>query len=137
MPLFSFSGKRPDDLGVTDGSLKACPSTPNCVCSQAEPSDREHYIEPLPRQGSPADAIAALRAIVSSMERSEINAATDTYLYAEFASKIMGFVDDIEFYADPNAPVVHVRSAARLGKSDLGVNRKRVEAIRARFTASA
>ena len=131
MSLFSFSGKRPDNLGVNQGQLLACPATPNCVCSQADASDKEHYIDPIATDKAPGDAIASLKAIIEGMERSTINEVTDNYLYAEFASKLMGFVDDIEFYADSG--VIHVRSAARLGKSDLGVNRKRVEEIREQF----
>ena len=136
MSLFSFSGKRPDNLGVTQGKLLACPSTPNCVCSQADPSDKEHFIEPIASSGkAPGDAIASLKAIIEGMERSTINEATDSYLYAEFSSKLMGFVDDVEFYAEPSGQI-QVRAAARLGKSDLGVNRKRVDTIRELFQAN-
>lgn len=131
MSLFSFSGKRPDNLGVKQGMLLACPDTPNCVCSQATPGDKEHFIEPIATNKTPEDAIATLKTIIEGMERSTINEATDNYLYAEFASKLMGFVDDIEFYVESG--LIHVRSAARLGKSDLGVNRKRVETIREKF----
>lgn len=131
MSLFSFSGKRPANLGVKQGQLLACPDTPNCVCSQADASDQEHFIEPIVTDKVPGDAIATLKAIIEGMERSQINEVTDNYLYAEFASKLMGFVDDMEFYAESG--VIHVRSAARLGKSDLGVNRKRVETIREKF----
>ncbi|MEM6253916.1 MAG: DUF1499 domain-containing protein [Cyanobacteria bacterium P01_D01_bin.156] len=137
MSLFSFSGKRPDNLGVTQGQLLACPGTPNCVSTQAETSDNEHYIAPIATDKSPADAIALLKSIIEGMERSTINEATDTYLYAEFSSKLMGFVDDVEFYAAPNSGVIQVRAAARLGKSDLGVNRKRMETIREQFQAKA
>ena len=133
MPLFSFSGKRPDNLGVKQGQLLPCPNTPNCVCSQANAGDQEHFIEPITTDKAPGDAIATLKAIIEGMERSQINEATDNYLYAEFASKLMGFVDDIEFYIESG--VIHVRAAARLGKSDLGVNRKRVETIREKFQA--
>ncbi|MBE9069278.1 DUF1499 domain-containing protein [Leptolyngbya cf. ectocarpi LEGE 11479] len=135
MSLFSFSGKRPDNLGVKQGQLLACPSTPNCVCSQADASDKEHFIEPIASSKAPADAIATLKTIIEGMERSQINEVTDDYLYAEFASKLMGFVDDLEFYA--GAPgLIHVRAAARLGKSDLGVNRKRIDTIREQFQAA-
>lgn len=132
MSLFSFSGKRPDNLGINQGKLLACPSTPNCVCSQADPSDKEHFIEPIANDKAPGDAIASLKAIIEAMERSTINEVAENYLYAEFSSKLMGFVDDVEFYTEPSG-VIHVRAAARLGKSDLGVNRKRVEEIREKF----
>ena len=131
MALFSFSGTRPDNLGVTQGQLLACPGTPNCVSTQADAGDKEHYIEPLTTDKDPAAAIAALKTIVEGMERSTVIESTDTYLYAEFSSKLMGFVDDIEFYA--TAGTVQMRAAARLGKSDLGVNRKRMDAIRTQF----
>ena len=134
MSLFSFSGKRPDNLGVNQDKLLACPSTPNCVCSQADPSDKDHFIDPIATK-APGDAVASLKAIIEGMERSTINEVTDNYLYAEFSSKLMGFVDDVEFYVDSSAGVIHVRSAARLGKSDLGVNRKRVEEIREKFNS--
>jgi uncharacterized protein (DUF1499 family) len=68
------------------------------------------------------------------MERTTIIEATDSYLYAEFKSKLMGYVDDVEFYLDPAANVIQVRSASRLGQSDLGVNRQRIETIRQKLT---
>lgn len=135
MPLFSFSGKRPTDIGVKDGRLKACPGTPNCVCSQDDPSDKEHYIEPIAYSGDAKAAIDKLKAIIEGMERSTVLETTDNYLYAEFFSKLMGFGDDIEFYVDSGASVIQARAAARLGKSDLGVNRKRIDAIRSAFQA--
>jgi uncharacterized protein (DUF1499 family) len=133
MSLFSFSGTVPTDLGVNNGQLKSCPNTPNCVSSQAPASDKEHAIAPFAYQGSAKDAIARLKQIIENMERSKINQVSDDYLYAEFSSKLMGFVDDVEFYAPPGESIIHTRTAARLGKSDLGVNRKRTEAIRTQF----
>ena len=124
--MFNFSGTRPTNLGVKDGKLAACPGTPNCVCSQSE--DPKFKIEPLP-----PITIADLKTIVANMERSTIIEETDNYLYAEFKSKLMGYVDDVEFYRDSDANVVQVRSASRLGKSDLGVNRKRIEEIRSQL----
>ncbi len=125
--LFSFSGDRPT-LGVTDGLLAPCPTSPNCVSSQSR--DGKHRIEPLDLVGTPAETLAQLQAIIADLPRAEVVEATDTYLYAEFTSALMGFVDDVEFYLDPAAKVIQVRSASRLGESDLGVNRKRVETIR-------
>lgn len=122
--MFNFSGSKPDNLGVNNGTLAPCPGTPNCVNSQS--NDDKAKIEPLP-----AVPISRIKAVVENMERTKIVEETDNYLYAEFASKLMGFVDDVEFYLDNSADVVHVRSASRLGKSDLGVNRSRVDKIRA------
>lgn len=129
--LFSFSGTRPDNLGPKEGKLAPCPNSPNCVCSQSPTSDSQHYIAPLPLKTSAPEAIASIKAIVESMERTMVITETDSYLYAEFTSAMMGYVDDVEFYADAAEQVVHVRSASRLGQSDLGVNRKRIEDIRA------
>lgn len=131
--LFSFSGSRPANLGVKDGKLAACPGSPNCVSSQAPASDLEHKIEPIAYSSSPSEAMAKLKTVIENMERTEIITDTENYLYAEFTTPLMGFVDDVEFYLDPNASVIQVRSASRLGQSDLGLNRKRVEAIRASF----
>lgn len=125
--MFNFAGKRPDNLGVKDGKLASCPGTPNCVNSQSD--NPQSKIEPLP-----AVAIADLRKVIEGMEGSKIIEQTDNYLYAEFKTKLMGFVDDVEFYLEPNENVIHVRSASRLGKSDLGVNRKRIETIREKLT---
>jgi len=128
-----FAGKRPTNLGVRDGQLSPCPTTPNCVSSQS--SDPKHQIEPFAYSSSPAEALAKLKTVIQNMPRTKIIAETEHYLYAEFTSAIMGFVDDVEFFVDEAAKVVHVRSASRLGQSDLGVNRKRVETIRAAFKA--
>lgn len=125
--MFKFAGKRPTNLGVKEGKLAPCPGSPNCVNSQS--NHPQSKIAPLPPV-----AIADIKKVIESMERTEIIEATDTYLYAEFTSKLMGYVDDVEFYLDQNKNVVHVRSASRLGKSDLGVNRQRIEDIRNRLT---
>jgi uncharacterized protein (DUF1499 family) len=134
MALFSFSGNRPTTLGVQNGQLAACPTSPNCVSSQSSASDVEHSIAPIAYTGTASEAIAKLKSVVQAQERAKIVESTNDYLYAEFASKLMGFVDDVEFYADDSAKVLHVRSASRLGQSDLGVNRKRVEDIRAKLS---
>jgi len=128
-----FSAKRPDYLGVKDGKLPRCKRTPNCVSSQADASDTEHYIAPIRFKGSALDAIAAVRKAVLSMDRATVVRHEANYLYAEFRSKVMGFVDDVEFTYDEKAGVIHVRSASRLGRRDFGVNRARVEAIRAKI----
>lgn len=133
-PLFSFAGKRPENLGVKAGKLAPCPSTPNCVSSQCLSTDTEHSIAAFRYQSPPAEAIATLKSVIESMPRTKLITATSTYLYAEFATPLMGFVDDVEFYLDDANHLIHVRSASRLGKSDLGVNRQRVEDIRKTFS---
>jgi len=123
-----FAGKRPQNLGYATGRLAPCKTSPNCVASQADPKDEEHYIAPIALKGK--NAIAAVRKAVESMPRTTIVQVEPDYLYAEFRSKLMGFVDDVEFLADPAGGVVHVRSASRLGRRDFGVNRERIEQLR-------
>lgn len=118
---------------MTEGRLAPPRRTPNCVSSQADPSDAQHYIAPIPFKGSAADAMAAARRAVQSMERTTMVAEAPNYLYAECRSRLLGYVDDLELYFDEHAGVFHVRSASRLGRRDFGVNRKRVEALRERM----
>lgn len=130
-----LQGPQPDDLGVREGRLKPPSTTPNSVSSQAglhagHPRREEAAISPLPMAGSPAQAIARLRAVVASMPGGRVIESRDDYLYAQFRSRWFGFVDDVEFWADPAEGVVHVRSASRVGRRDLDVNRRRIEAIR-------
>jgi uncharacterized protein (DUF1499 family) len=101
------------------------------VSSQS--TDSSHQIDPLSYSGSATDTLKRLVQVVQEQPGAKIVATGDRYLYAEFTSALMGFVDDVEFYLDNAAHVVHVRSASRLGESDLGVNRKRIETIRAKF----
>jgi uncharacterized protein (DUF1499 family) len=131
-----FTGRRPDNLGAVNGRLAPPKSTPNCVSSQADLGDRTHYIEPLRFGGPSARAWAILLATVQGTERAQIVRDENGYLYAEFTSRRMGYVDDVEFLLDERAKLMHVRSASRLGIRDFGVNRARVEAIRARMQAA-
>jgi uncharacterized protein (DUF1499 family) len=127
-----FAGKRPQNLGHDAGRLAPCKNTPNCVSSQADPKDEEHYIAPIAiTKNASGDAMAQVRKAVESMPRTTVVRLEGGYLYAEFRSKLMGFVDDVEFLADPAKGVVHVRSASRLGRRDFGVNRERIEKLRA------
>lgn len=125
-----FAGKRPNYLGVKDGRLPRPRSTPNCVSSQADPADKQHYIEPIRFKGTALEAIGAARAAVESMPRTTVIRHEGNYLYAEFRSRLLGFVDDVEFTYDEKAGLLHVRSASRLGRGDYGVNRARVEQLR-------
>ena len=129
-----FSGTRPDNLGVHDGRLAPPKRTPNNVHSQVNrKADPGHYIEPLRYTGDAGRAWSALRKVIDSMPRVKVVASRPDYLYAEFTSKLMGFVDDVEFYLDEKAGVIQVRSASRLGRGDHGVNRGRIETIRAQL----
>ncbi|MEP7328172.1 MAG: DUF1499 domain-containing protein [Betaproteobacteria bacterium] len=129
-----FAGTMPTDLGVRDGRLAPCPDKPNCVSSQA--TDAGHVVAPLAYSGSAVAAMKALVTIVTATPGATIIVARDDYLQATFATSLMGFVDDVEFYIEPTRKVINVRSASRLGTSDLGVNRKRVEALRHALAAA-
>jgi uncharacterized protein (DUF1499 family) len=126
-----FSWQRPTNLGLTNGRLAPCKRTPNCVSSQADPADREHFIAPL----ASTIGIPKLRMLVESMPGAIIIKEQGNYLYAEFRSRLLGFVDDLELHRDGQHNLIHVRSASRLGRRDFGVNRERVEALRALIQA--
>lgn len=106
------------------------PSTPNCVSSEA-PAGDPHFIEPLKLTKSVADAKAALRSHIEGLPRSKLVVDEGDYLRFEFRSAFFSFIDDVEFRFDEATRTVRVRSASRVGRSDFGVNRKRVESLRA------
>jgi uncharacterized protein (DUF1499 family) len=131
-------GKAPGDLGVKDGKLKAPSVTPNSVSSQADlwpghPQLATARIAPLAVAGEPAVAMAKVKAAVEAMAGAVVVKAEGDYLYAQFTTPLMHYTDDVEFWFDRSAGVVQVRSASRLGEGDLGANRQRVEALRARL----
>ena len=130
--LAGCSWKRPSNLGVVEGKLRECPSTPNCVSSQ---SARENSrVEAIVFQGTPEEARKNLLAVLEGMPRTKIIKNDGNYLHAEFTTALFRFVDDVEFLFDNTAGVINVRSASRVGRSDFGANRKRVEDIRVRFS---
>ncbi|MBC7820589.1 MAG: DUF1499 domain-containing protein [Planctomycetaceae bacterium] len=127
LAVLSATARRPTMLGVRDGRLAPCPDSPNCVSTQADREDQR--MEPMRIVGDPADAFSRLRTVVSAMPRTQIVTADDNYLHAEFTSALFRFVDDVEFFVDREQRVIHFRSASRVGKSDLGVNRQRMQGI--------
>lgn len=129
--FWARSAPTPSTLGVTDGRLAECPESPNCVSSQT--SSPDHKIEPLTFSGDAATAMEKLKQNLSNMPRTKIVSAGVGYLHAEFRTPLVGYIDDVECVADSSAGVIHIRSASRLGYSDMGANRKRVESIRAAF----
>lgn len=132
--LFSCFG-RSTGLGVKNGKLAPCPQSPNCVSSQS--TDEQHYIEPFHYGGSMREARETILTVIQSMKRTKIIILIDDYIRAEFVSALFRFVDDVEFYFNDASKTIHIRSASRVGYSDLGVNRKRMEQIRAKYTALA
>ncbi len=130
-PLSALAGKRPDTLGLHDSSLSGCPGSPNCVSSEAD--DAPHRVEPFRIRSDANRAWRALREIVESLPRTEIVSSTEDYIHAECRSRLFRFVDDIEFHLRASEGLIRVRSASRVGYSDLGVNRGRVEDLRSRL----
>ncbi len=129
-----MSGRPVHQLGLQGGRFAPCPDTPNCVSSQAAPPDGTHYIAPIAYADAPAAAWQRLRGAVRALPRATIVTDRADYLHAEVASALLGFIDDLECTLDAAARLIHVRSAARLGRTDFGVNRKRVELLRTRLS---
>ena len=133
-----LSGTRPTDLGLKDGLLKPpIKDYWNVISSHAEkqPHTDYHVIAPIKYSGSGKEAFAKLEAIVRAMDDATVVTKQDNYLYAEFQTKVLKFIDDVEFVLDEPAGVIQMRSASRLGRKDLGANRTRLEAIRSKFNA--
>jgi len=129
--LNGCAGDRPQNLGVHDGRLSACPASPNCVVSQA--ADEQHRIAPLAFSGEPDAALARLKRLLGGRSDTRIIEEQAGYLRVEFHTTL--FVDDGEFLLDPGQHAFQLRSASRLGHSDLGKNRSRIEEIRREFSA--
>jgi uncharacterized protein (DUF1499 family) len=127
--VFQCSGSRPQILGVESGKLTACPKTPNCISSFSETSDETHFRSPIVFKKPLSEAKAVLKAKINLIPRTEIITEKPDYIYAEFTSFLMRYVDDVEFYFDEKNKLLHFRSASRLGSGDWGVNRKRIETI--------
>ncbi len=136
-----LQGTAPADLGVRDGRLKPPSMTENSVTSQAalypgHPQRKYADIAPLPLKGDGPATLAQIKTIVEGMDGAKVVKSEPDYLYAQFTSKLMKYVDDVEFWFDPAANAIQVRSASRVGRGDLGVNRKRIEALRAALAAT-
>lgn len=126
--MFGFLGARPVDLGVRNGALRPCPAIPNCVGSEAgTPSGQQ--VSPFTAPGGAAD-LRRFTALLAGWPRTTVVTQNAEYVHAECASRVFGFIDDLEVRLDAARKVIHVRSQARLGRQDFGVNRKRVEALR-------
>ena len=109
--------------------LAPCPSSPNCVSTQAQ--DEGHAIAPFRYRKSRAEAKEALKEIVRSLPRTKLVEEDESYLHYEFTSLLLRFVDDVEFLFDDESKTIHFRSASRTGYGDLGVNRTRMKQVRA------
>ena len=125
-----FSGSRPADLGFEGGRFAEGDWRPNWVSSTVGSGDAKHHVAPIAFSGDAAGAWAALEAAIAAIPGARVVTRSPRYLHVEFSSRVLGFVDDAEFALDPSARVIHVKSAARLGIRDFGVNRARVEGLR-------
>jgi uncharacterized protein (DUF1499 family) len=123
-----FDWRRPTNLGVRNGRLAPCKRSPNCVSSQADPLDKEHYVAPISYSGT----MAELREAIAGLSLATLVKVEGNYLYAEFRTPFLRFVDDVEFLKD--GELLHVRSASRLGRRDFKANRNRVEQLRGFLT---
>lgn len=129
-------GGRPTTLGIQAGILSGPRQTPNSVVSEGVDAASPAFIAPIAFSGDPKVAFAKLVTVLKSLDRVTVIKTDDGYLYAECRTEKMRFVDDFEARIDAAASVIHVRSASRLGRRDMGVNRARVETIRQKFFAS-
>ncbi|MEO7335466.1 MAG: DUF1499 domain-containing protein [Caldimonas sp.] len=130
-----LKGKVPAHIGVREGRLQPPSVTPNSVSSQAalypqHPQREYATIDPLKLRGSGAATLATIKGVVETMPGARVIRSEPNYLYVQFTTRVMGFVDDGEFWFDPVAHVIQVRSASRLGNKDFGANRSRIEALR-------
>lgn len=129
--LTACSSKTPDNLGMKDGRFAPCPETDNCVSSQA--TDAEHTITPIKAHGGEDKVMVDLTNSIESMFGGKVVAVDGPYLHAEFTSRVMRFVDDLECYYNKDAGIIEVRSASRVGYADFKANRDRVEELRTIF----
>ncbi len=128
-----LSGKPPKKIGTTNGQLQPVDTKPlNAVSSFAE--SKYQKIAPIAAGSNPHKRFQQLKALITSDPMATVIKAESNYLYAEFRTKLLGFVDDVEFLLDAKAKLIHARSASRLGRKDFGVNRARIEMIRSRLS---
>ena len=120
----------PPKVELVDGRLRACPDSPNCVSSESDSASSR--IEPLTFQGPPEKAWGNLKETIRELG-GKIQEEHEGYLWTTFTSRVLRFVDDVEFRMVSTAGMIHVRSGSRVGYSDLGVNRRRVEKLRTLF----
>lgn len=125
--LTGCTGSRPTHLGGIQTSLQPCPQSPNCVSSLSKSSD--HHIRPFEKS-----TMEQISAHLSSDQRAKVIFSNDHYIYAEYTTGLLRFIDDVEFLKSPTEEMIHVRSASRIGYSDMGKNRDRIEEIRTSLT---
>ncbi len=120
-----------ENIGMTEGKLAPCPDSPNCVSTQSE--EKGHAMKPLPYLQTREASREKILSILKDMKRTEIVKLTESYIHAEFRTALWRFVDDVEFFLDDTARVVHFRSASRVGYYDFGLNRRRMKRISEKY----
>lgn len=133
LTIAGCSSMPPRNIGVTDGRLAECPDRPNCVSSQTPGT--EHYIAPLEYDSEMSGAFISMVRVLETWPNTIMVKKSEDYIHVVFNSRIFKFKDDVQFFFPSNKGIIHIRSASRVGYSDLGVNRKRIEAIRSVFNA--
>lgn len=128
-----LSRQSPPPLDLVQGHLRPCPSSPNCVASEG--ADADHAIAALPYHGDRTATERAMVAALATLPRSAIQRRQGDYWHATQVSALFRFIDDIELRFDDAAQLIQIRSGSRVGYSDMGVNRKRVEALRSALQA--
>ena len=131
LAILSIVSRKKPPVGMVNGRLSPCSTRPNCVCSEDE--DLPSYVKPLAFSGSADSSWEIARRIIREMG-GKIVREDGFYLWATFSTSLFRFVDDLELRMDEDNELIHVRSASRVGYSDMGVNRKRIEDLRARFS---
>ena len=129
--LTSASGAHGQSLGVTEGKLAPCPDAPNCVSTQSR--GNRHAMKPLPYLRTREASRERILSILKGIKRTTIVTATECYIHAELRTALFRFVDDVEFFLDETAGVIHFRSASRVGRYDFGTNRRRMNGISKKY----
>lgn len=127
--LAGCAGSPPNNLGVTNSQLAPCPSSPNCVSSYA--TDKDKKVAPWIYNGTQEQAQKKLVELLQAKENVTLIEDSPSYIRAEFETALMGFVDDVEFVIEDG--IVKMRSASRVGYSDLGANKDRIDALQKEF----
>ncbi|MHA2392346.1 MAG: DUF1499 domain-containing protein [Promethearchaeota archaeon] len=117
---------------MKDGKFQPCPKSPNCVSTQSK--DEKRKMEPLKYYSTLEEAKSKIKGIINSFKRTTLITEEDNYLHFEFRTATFKFVDDVEFYFDDSAKIIHFRSASRVGWSDMGVNKKRMKKVSELYT---
>jgi len=122
----------PEGLGLNNNKLIECPDSPNCVSTQSQKEQAK--MTPIKYAVNDETAYKLLLQVIEGNKLANIITKTNNYIHAAYHTKSKVFIDDVEFFIDADAKLIHFRSASRVGHSDLGANRKRMEKIKNEFS---